>query len=319
LLNVSSATVDLYDPAHPTNAWRLQGGVEFVFPPNSSIAPGEYIIVTSFGAGDGSQPANFRAKYNVPGGVALYGPYQGKLSNGGDTVELARPDAPQAPPSPDAGFVPYILVDRVVYSDSSPWPSGADGATNGSPISLQRIVPTHYGNEPLNWVAGAATAGVTNGPSYLALPSITQQPQDRGGLAGVTLSFSVTASGPGPLQLLQAGRDQLLKGGNAAARSAFNELITKYPKSEYVPEAMFYTAQAYAAERNLTAADAEYSSLIAKYPKSPRVPTAMYKRALQLQAAKKNSEAKKLYQDIIKRFPRSDEAALADERLQSMR
>jgi tol-pal system protein YbgF len=127
------------------------------------------------------------------------------------------------------------------------------------------------------------------------------------------------ASGPGPLQLLQAGRDQLLKGGNAAARSAFNELITKYPKSEYVPEAMFYTAQAYAAERNLTAADAEYSALIAKYPKSPRVPTAMYKRALQLQASKKNAEAKKLYQDIIKRFPRSDEAALADERLQSMR
>jgi tol-pal system protein YbgF len=127
------------------------------------------------------------------------------------------------------------------------------------------------------------------------------------------------ATGPGPLQLLQAGRDQLLKGGNASARSAFNELITKYPKSEYVPEAMFYTAQAYAAERNLTAADAEYSALIAKYPKSPRVPTAMYKRALQLQASKKNAEAKKLYQDIIKRFPRSDEAALADERLQSMR
>jgi tol-pal system protein YbgF len=130
---------------------------------------------------------------------------------------------------------------------------------------------------------------------------------------------SALTTGPGPLQLLQAGRDQLLKGGNSAARSAFNELITKYPKSEYVPEAMFYTAQAYAAERNLTGADAEYSSLIAKYPTSPRVPTAMYKRALQLQAAKKNAEAKKLYQDIIKRFPRSDEAALADERLQSMR
>jgi len=127
------------------------------------------------------------------------------------------------------------------------------------------------------------------------------------------------ATGPGPLQLLQAGRDQLLKGGNASARSAFNELIAKYPKSEYVPEAMFYTAQAFAAERNLTAADAEYSSLIAKYPMSPRVPTAMYKRALQLQAAKKNAEAKRVYQDIIKRFPRSDEAALADERLQSMR
>src|SRR3954463_3469358 len=125
--------------------------------------------------------------------------------------------------------------------------------------------------------------------------------------------------GPGPLQLLQAGRDQLLKGRNASARSAFSELIAKYPKSEYVPEAMFYTAQAFTAERNFDAADDEYASLITRFPSSPRIPTAMYKRALRLQSTKKTAEAKKLYQDIIKRFPRSDEAALADERLQSIR
>jgi len=125
--------------------------------------------------------------------------------------------------------------------------------------------------------------------------------------------------GPGPAQLLQAGRDQLLKGGNVAARAAFSELIAKYPRSDLVPEAMFYTAQAYAAERNTDAADAQYGALIAKYPNSPRVPTAMYKRALQLQSAKKTAEAKRLFQEIIKRFPRSDEAALADERLQSIK
>jgi tol-pal system protein YbgF len=140
-------------------------------------------------------------------------------------------------------------------------------------------------------------------------------PADSTGAAAATTDNS----GPGPLQLLQAGRDQLLKGGNASARSAFNELIMKYPKSEYVPEAMFYTAQAFAAERNVDAADAEYASLIARYPTSPRIPTAMYKRALRLQSTKKTAEAKKMYQDIIKRFPRSDEAALADERLQSIR
>ena len=130
---------------------------------------------------------------------------------------------------------------------------------------------------------------------------------------------AATAGGPGPAQLLQAGRDQLLKGGNTSARAAFAELIEKYPKSDLVPEAMFYTAQAYAAERNNEAADAEYASLITKYPRSPRVPTAMYKRALSLQAQKKTAEAKRMFQDIIKRFPRSDEAALADERLQSIK
>jgi tol-pal system protein YbgF len=132
-------------------------------------------------------------------------------------------------------------------------------------------------------------------------------------------SGAPTTTGPGPLQLLQAGRDQLLKGGNVAARTAFSELITKYPTSEFVPEAMFYSAQAYTAERNMDAADAQYLALISRFPNSPRVPTAMYKRALHLQSQKKTAEAKRLFQDIIKRFPRSDEAALADERLQSIK
>jgi len=152
-----------------------------------------------------------------------------------------------------------------------------------------------------------------------AVEEKTSQPDAAPRTDSTASSAGRPASGPGPGQLLQAGRDQLLKGGNVSARAAFSELIAKYPKSDLVPEAMFYTAQAYAAERNTDAADAEYAALIVKYPSSPRVPTAMYKRALQLQASKKTAEAKRLFQEIIKRFPRSDEAALADERLQSIR
>jgi tol-pal system protein YbgF len=147
----------------------------------------------------------------------------------------------------------------------------------------------------------------------------TSQPAEPTAGSDTAGSGAGAVGGPGPGQLLQAGRDQLLKGGNASARAAFSELIAKYPRSDLVPEAMFYTAQAFAAERNADAADAQYASLIAKYPTSPRVPTAMYKRALQLQASKKTAEAKRMFQDIIKRYPRSDEAALADERLQSIR
>src|ERR1051325_4060742 len=43
------------------------------------------------------------------------------------------------------------------------------------------------------------------------------------------------AGSPGPAQLLQAGRDQPLKGGNTSARAAFAELIQKYPRSDLVP------------------------------------------------------------------------------------
>jgi len=150
-----------------------------------------------------------------------------------------------------------------------------------------------------------------------AVEEKTAQPEPAAVDSGA--SSAGAAGGPGPAQLLQAGRDQLLKGGNVAARAAFSELITKYPRSDLVPDAMFFMAQAYAAERNNEAADAQYAALISRFPNSPRVPTAMYKRALQLQASKKTAEAKRLFQDIIKRYPRSDEAALADERLQSIK
>src|SRR5205814_2142920 len=69
----------------------------------------------------------------------------------------------------------------------------------GVGLSLQRRVPGNYGNEPLNWVATTPTAGVTNGAALLTLPGITQQPTDSGGVPGTTASFTVAATGSGPL------------------------------------------------------------------------------------------------------------------------
>ncbi|HEU4749011.1 MAG TPA: tetratricopeptide repeat protein [Gemmatimonadaceae bacterium] len=130
---------------------------------------------------------------------------------------------------------------------------------------------------------------------------------------------AAASTAPGPAQLLQAGRDQLVRGANSAARSAFSELVAQYPNSEYAPEAIFYSAQSFAAERNPGAADSTYVVLIARFPNSPRVPTALYKRAQHMQATRRATQARQLYQEIIRRFPRSDEAALAEERLQAMR
>ena len=152
------------------------------------------------------------------------------------------------------------------------------------------------------------------GPAEPATP-----PAASGNDAAAAAGSPPTAGGPGPAQLLQAGRDQLVKGGNAAARSAFSELVAQYPNSEYAPEAIFYSAQSFAAERNPGAADSTYVVLIARFPNSPRVPTALYKRAQHMQSTRRTAQARQLYQEIIRRFPRSDEAALAEERLQALR
>jgi hypothetical protein len=54
--------------------------------------------------------------------------------------------------------VPYYLVEKVAYTDTSPWPTNADGGG----ASLQRIEATLFGDEPLNWHAATPTAGVAN-------------------------------------------------------------------------------------------------------------------------------------------------------------
>ena len=83
----------------------------------------------------------------------------GKLDNGGEGIELQRPDTPQVASSPDAGRVPYIVVERILYSDDPPWSTNADGAGR----SLQRISNTGYGNDPTNWVGALPNPQPGNG------------------------------------------------------------------------------------------------------------------------------------------------------------
>jgi hypothetical protein len=191
--NASGAAVNLFDPAHPTNRWRLRDGVDFTFPDQTTLAAGERVLVLGFDpATNAVDLAQFLATYSIPPGTRLFGPYEGQLDNSGESVELVKPDAPVAIPGPDFGYVPAILVDRVRYSDQSPWPAGADGGG----ASLQRRDPAGYGNEPTNWFAAAVSPGAASSPNTAPTLSITGPAS--GALYGVgqAIPLSATASDP---------------------------------------------------------------------------------------------------------------------------
>ncbi len=159
LQNVSTKEVALYDPANPTNTWKLRGGIGFVFPSAIRLSSGEVLLVVGFDPRTNAAAlAGFHNKYGIPNGLTILGPFEGRLDNHADQVALLRPDTPQMPPHADAGFVPYILVEQVSYRDTSPWPTNADGGGD----SLQRVLPAEYGNDPVNWTAAAPTAGRAN-------------------------------------------------------------------------------------------------------------------------------------------------------------
>jgi CotH kinase protein/Concanavalin A-like lectin/glucanases superfamily/Lamin Tail Domain/Bacterial Ig domain/Immunoglobulin domain len=153
LQNVSASFVTLYDPAHDTNRWRLRGAVDFDFPPNQTLAPGERALLVGFDpALDANALLQFRSVYGLDNGIRILGPWQGKLDNAEGRIELQKPDAP------NGGTVPRILVDAVDYLDSAPWPVAADGS--GS--ALERRVLTAYGNDPTNWFAAGRSPGAPN-------------------------------------------------------------------------------------------------------------------------------------------------------------
>jgi hypothetical protein len=194
LYNVTAEPVPMYDTNNPANGWRLSGGVNFNFSSSDTIPANGYLVIVGFNPATNSAAlVNFRAKYGTNGTVL--GPFSGRLDNGGEALELYRPDAPQQPPHPDVGFVPMILVDRVVYDDIAPWPTAPDGGG----ASLQRIAPLLYGNEVLNWTDDPPTAGAANGEGALVPPTISGQPQSTNVAQGATAQFSVNAGGTAPL------------------------------------------------------------------------------------------------------------------------
>jgi hypothetical protein len=184
LQNITAAAVNLFDASHPSNTWHLREGVEFDLPPNVTIPAGRSILVVGFDPINQNALNGFRQRTGTPLDVPIYGPWKGILQNDHQTLELRKPRTPEID-----GSVAYILVERIEYTDSAPWPTGADGLG----VSLQRKVVSSYGNDPANWAAAAMTPG--SGYVGGEAPVITAQPGDQLAIPGNTFHVNVSASG----------------------------------------------------------------------------------------------------------------------------
>ena len=159
LVNISDSAVTLqrYDPN--CVKWKFTDGIRYTFPPDTTIAAGDYIYVVY-------DPAAFSAAYPAVPSGKIFGPFENddggertKLDNAGEDVELSKPGD-----SDDVtGERFYILIDRVNYSDGShprdgyidPWPTQPDGGGQ----SLHRITLDEYGNDVVNWQASPPSPG----------------------------------------------------------------------------------------------------------------------------------------------------------------
>lgn len=195
LQNRLGSPTPLFDPAFPTNTWRLEKGVEFAFPTNVTMAASSRLLVVNFNPTNTTRLNEFRARFGISATVPIFGPYGGKLDNSGERIELRKPNAPEVD-----GSVDYVLVERVDYKDSAPWPAAADGG--GASLQRNPLVgagpASIYPNDPANWVAVVPTPGSANSSSGTP-PQITTQPQSQRVIATTDATLSVLASGSAPL------------------------------------------------------------------------------------------------------------------------
>jgi len=128
LFNGGDATIDL-------SRYSFADGIEFAFPSDTYISPGEYMVI--------AQDAS------VYGGLGyqVFEWTDGRLANGGENIQLKDSTG--------------IEIDRVKYDDISPWPAAPDG--DGPSLELINTAQDNY--NPGNWQSSSVVGGTPGLPN----------------------------------------------------------------------------------------------------------------------------------------------------------
>ncbi len=143
--NPRAAVVDL-------TGWRLRGTIDFDFPSDVELAPGESIVVVPFDQADVAKLDAFRSHYGVDASVVILGGHGDPLDDLEGRITLQRGDDP---PLDEPAFMPHLVEDEVIYGSAAPWP--AEPAGDGSTLTRRSAVS--WGNDPVSWIAAEATPG----------------------------------------------------------------------------------------------------------------------------------------------------------------
>jgi hypothetical protein len=122
------------------SGWSLEGGVSFAFDEGTVVPAGGYLVVAA-------DPSRLE--------VDALGPYDGRLSNEGERIDLRSSSG--------------RLIDALQYRHDDPWPVHPDG----SGLSLAKRSPNLASDHAENWTFSAqpgGTPGAENGLDPDALP-----------------------------------------------------------------------------------------------------------------------------------------------------
>ena len=156
ILNRSSESVTLSRSDNALVGWRLAGGVSFHFESDVELGPGQILLVGNYDPNTETMITRaLQQSWDLPLSVPVYGPFEGRLGNGGDRVRLQQlAQLPSlAAGQPEA--LGWIDEDRIDYNSDVPWAVQPENDV----LSLFRLDEDLYGNDPFNWIYGDPTPG----------------------------------------------------------------------------------------------------------------------------------------------------------------
>ena len=146
LFNPTGQPVDMWTSA---GTWAIDGGVNYTFPAETTMANSSRILIVGFDPLlETARLSDFETTYGTASLTAndnIFGPWAGNLSNNGERITLEKPQEPDLP-DPD---ISWVIIDEVIYGDFWPWPTGPDGT--GESLSRISTQKQQSGNDPANW------------------------------------------------------------------------------------------------------------------------------------------------------------------------
>jgi len=127
------------------SGWSLAGGVQFTFTEGTVLGGGQYLVVAS-------SPATLMT---ATGATNALGPFTGRLSNGGDRLELRNNNG--------------RLMDALDYGVEGDWPVGADGAG----VSLAKRNADAGSAAPESWTVSARVGGTPGTANFPGTRPVT--------------------------------------------------------------------------------------------------------------------------------------------------
>lgn len=120
---------------------------------------------------------------------------------------------------------------------------------------------------------------------------------------------------PGEQKLYDESLKAFQAGNLKKADEGFSAFVNKYPKSPYLPLALYWDGNTKYANKDYAGSITQLQSLIRRYPNHPRIPGAMLTLGnSQLESGNK-AAAKKTFSDIVAKYPDSDAAKDAQQLL----